>query len=66
MKTILRIGALLWIANEVRGFCLALPVFWTMWQSGGTLMALWLGLCSLIGIALSVLLPMWALKRLRA
>jgi hypothetical protein len=55
------------IVNEVRGAILALPVLWTMYQSGGTVMAVWLGFCSLAGIALSVAVPVyggrWAKRR---
>jgi hypothetical protein len=61
MKKALRfVGAVAWIAlvlNEIRGMVLAAPVLWTMYQSGGTLMALWVGFCALGGIALSVIVP---------
>jgi hypothetical protein len=53
------------VTNEVRGLILAGPVLYAMYQAGGTLMAIWLGFCSLAGIALSVLVPMVAAKRLR-
>ena len=61
---VLKLGAGLIIANEVRGVVLAAPVFYAMYESGGTLMAIWLGLCSLAGIGLSVVVPMMALKRI--
>jgi hypothetical protein len=61
MKKALRlVGAVVWIAlvlNEIRGLILAAPVLWAMYQSGGTLMALWVGFCALAGIALSVIVP---------
>jgi hypothetical protein len=61
MKKALRlVGAVAWIAlvlNEIRGMILAAPVLWAMYQSGGTLMALWVGFCALAGIALSVVVP---------
>jgi hypothetical protein len=61
MKKALRlVGAVAWIAlilNEIRGVILAVPVLWAMYQSGGTLMALWVGFCALAGIALSVVVP---------
>jgi hypothetical protein len=61
MKKALRlVGAVAWIAlvlNEIRGMILAAPVLWAMYQSGGTLMALWVGFCALAGIALSVIVP---------
>ena len=52
------------IFNEVRGAILAVPVLYAMYLSGGSLMAIWLGFCSLAGIALSVVVPMIAAKRL--
>jgi hypothetical protein len=61
MKKALRlVGAVAWIAlilNEIRGLVLAAPVLWAMYQSGGSLMALWVGFCALVGIALSVIVP---------
>lgn len=55
------------IVNEVRGAILAVPVLWAMYESGGTVMAVWLGFCSLTGIALSVAVPVfgarWAKRR---
>ncbi|HYD36960.1 MAG TPA: hypothetical protein VEA60_05070 [Allosphingosinicella sp.] len=50
------------LLNEIRGAVLAVPVLWTMYQSGGTLMAVWLGFCSLAGIALSVLVPLYGMR----
>lgn len=50
------------VANEVRGAVLAVPVLWAMYESGGTLMAIWLGICSLMGIALSVVVPWFAMR----
>lgn len=59
------ISAILLVANEVRGAILAAPVFYGLWLSGGTLMALWLAFCSLAGIGLSVVVPMWVVRKLR-
>ncbi len=50
-------------ANEVRGLILAGPVLYGIYQAGGTLMAIWLGICSLGGIALSVLVPVFLERR---
>ena len=50
------------VANEVRGAVLAVPVLWAMYESGGTWMAIWLGICSLMGIALSVVVPWFGLR----
>lgn len=57
-------GGLLFAANEIRGLIIAVPVFIAMYEAGGTWMALWLGFCSLAGIALSVIVPAWLMKRL--
>lgn len=61
----LKIGALLLVANEIRGLILAAPVLYAMYESGGTLVAIWVGMSSLGGIALSVLVPWWAGKKLK-
>jgi hypothetical protein len=60
---LLKLGAALIVINEVRGLVLTAPVFYAMYEAGGTLMAVWLGVCSLAGIGLSVVVPMLALKR---
>jgi hypothetical protein len=36
-----------------------------MYQAGGTAMALWIGFCSLMGIAISVVAPLWLVKRFK-
>jgi hypothetical protein len=51
------------VLNEVRGIVLAVPVLYGMYQAGGTLMAIWIGFCSLAGIALSVLVPIFAERK---
>ncbi len=57
--------AILLVANEVRGVILTAPVFYGLYQAGGTLMAIWMAICSLGGIALSVLVPLFAAKKLK-
>lgn len=52
--------------NEIRGLVLAAPVLYAMFQSGGTLMAIWMGVCSLGGIALSVFVPLVVARKLKA
>ena len=64
LASMLKIGWLAIIFNEVRGIILAVPVLYGMYQAGGSLMAIWLGFCSLTGIALSVIVPMFAAKKL--
>ena len=61
---LLKVGWLAIIFNEVRGVILAVPVLYGMYQAGGSAMAIWLGFCSLAGIALSVIVPMIAAKKL--
>ncbi|ANK12073.1 hypothetical protein [Erythrobacter neustonensis] len=62
----LKFGAVLVVANEVRGIILTAPVFYGIYQAGGTMAAIWLGLCSLGGIALSVIVPVFAARKLKA
>lgn len=50
------------VINEIRGAVLAVPVLWAIYESGGTWMAIWIGICSLAGIALSVVVPLFALR----
>ncbi len=61
----LKVGVVALVLNEIRGLVLAVPVLWGMYEAGGTLMAIWLGLCSLGGIALSVIIPAVAANQLR-
>ena len=64
LAALLKVGAVAMIFNEVRGLVLAAPVLYGMWASGGTAMAIWLGICALGGIALSVIIPLFAYKKL--
>lgn len=65
VKPALKGLTLLVILNEIRGLILAGPVFYALWQSGGTLWAIWLAFCSLAGIALSVAVPWWVARKLQ-
>ena len=62
---LLKVGIVAFVANEVRGFILAAPVLYGMYLSGGTIMALWLGFCSLAGIFLSVAAPLFVAKKFK-
>lgn len=62
---VVKLGIGLLVVNEVRGLILAAPVLYGMYQAGGTLMAIWIGFCSLAGIALSVVVPLFAAKKLK-
>lgn len=65
LAAFLKAGAVLLVFNEVRGLILAAPVLYGLYQSGGSLMAIWIGFCSLAGIALSVFVPVFAAARLK-
>lgn len=58
-------GIVMLVANEVRGLILAAPVLYGMYQAGGTLMALWIGFCSLMGILISVVAPLLLARKLK-
>ena len=58
-------GLALLLANEVRGVAVAAPVLYGMYEAGGTTMAVWLGICSLAGIALSVVGPLFVARKLK-
>ncbi len=57
--------AFLMVANEIRGLVLPAPVFYGLYQAGGTLMAIWMAICSLAGLALSVIVPLYLGKRVQ-
>jgi hypothetical protein len=61
----LKAGAVLLVANEMRGLILVAPILYGMVQAGGSAMAIWIGLCSLGGVALSVIVPMVLAARLQ-
>ena len=61
----MKAGIALLAANEIRGIILAAPVFYQMYEAGGTPMAIWLGACSLAGIAVSVVAPLFIAKHLK-
>jgi hypothetical protein len=65
LSLLLKMGAVAMVANEIRGLVLAAPVLYGIYQSGGTLTAIWLGISSLGGIALSVVVPIFAARRLK-
>ena len=66
IRALLKAGAVLLVANEVRGFILAAPVLYGMYLAGGTAMAIWIGFCSLAGIALSVIVPLLIAKNIQS
>ena len=62
---IIKLGVGLLVINEVRGLVLAAPVLYAMYEAGGTAMAIWIGFCSLAGIAISVVLPIIAARKIQ-
>ena len=58
-------GIALLFANELRGLILAGPVLYGMYAAGGTLMAMWIAVCSLAGIILSIMAPLFVAKKLK-
>ena len=62
---VIKAGLALLVANEVRGFVLAAPILYGMYEAGGTIMAIWLGICSLAGIALSVVGPLFLARKFK-
>lgn len=62
----LKVGAVALIFNEVRGLILAVPILYGMYEAGGTWMAIWLGMSSLGGVALSVIVPIIAARKIRS
>lgn len=62
---LVKAGIVALVINEVRGFVLAAPVLYGMYLAGGTWMALWLGFCSLAGIALSVVAPVFLARKFK-
>lgn len=66
ISALLKIGVVALVLNEIRGIILAVPVLYAMYMSGGSAMAIWLGICSLGGIALSVIVPLFAAKKVKA
>lgn len=63
--TLVKASLGLLLANEIRGLILAGPVLYAMYAAGGTLMAAWIAVCSLAGIALSVIVPLAAARKLK-
>lgn len=62
---LVKAGFAILLANEVRGFALAAPALYGMYEAGGTLMAIWLGICTLAGIGLSVVGPLFVARKFK-
>ena len=64
-RLLVKAGLGMLVVNEVRGLILAGPVIYGMYEAGGTAMAVWLGFCSLAGIALTVFGPLFVARKLK-
>jgi hypothetical protein len=62
---LVKAGIVALVFNEVRGLILAAPVMYGMYAAGGSWMAIWLGVCSLGGIALSVIAPLYVARKFK-
>ena len=65
VAVLLKAGIGLLAANEIRGLVLAGPVLYGMYAAGGTFMAIWIAVCSLAGIALSIIGPLFVGRKLK-
>lgn len=65
VRLLVKAGLAALVANEVRGLVLAGPVLYAMYEAGGTAMAIWLAFCSLAGIALSVVAPIFVARKFK-
>jgi hypothetical protein len=62
---LLRAGVVMYVLNEIRGLILVAPVMYGIYLAGGTLAAIWIGFCSLVGIAVSAFLPFLVVRKVR-
>lgn len=63
-KPLAALGSIGLVAWEIRGAVMAAPVLYALWTSGGDAMKIWLGICALAGIAISVAVPWFIAKRI--
>jgi hypothetical protein len=65
VRLLVKAGLAALVANEIRGLILAGPVLYAMYEAGGTAIAMWLALCSLAGIAVSVFGPLFVARKFK-
>ena len=65
VRLLTKVGLGVLVANEARGLVLAAPVLYGMYEAGGTAMAIWLAICSLAGIALTVFGPLFVARKFK-
>ena len=65
VRLLVKAGLAALVANEVRGLILAGPVLYALYEAGGTAMAIWVAFCSLAGIAISVVVPLFLARKFK-
>lgn len=65
VRWLLKAGIVVLVLNEVRGSILAAPILYGIYAAGGTWTAMWVGFCSLAGIALSVIAPLFVFRKFK-
>lgn len=66
LKKLVTVGGLLLVLNEIRGIVMAAPVFWTLFQTDNYAVDTVAAIAMLMGILLSVIVPIVLAKRARA
>lgn len=64
-QKLLSIGGLLLILNEIRGAVMTAPVLLALWRTGNSAMDVVLAVSIIAGIAISVIVPVVAARRLQ-
>lgn len=66
LKKLVTVGGLLLVLNEIRGIVMAAPVFLALFQTGNSEVETVAAIAMLMGILLSVIVPIVLAKRARA
>jgi hypothetical protein len=61
-KNVAKFGLVGWLAYQSVALILIAPVLFSLGQTSPA-MAVWVGFCSLAGIALSVIVPLWIWRK---
>ena len=64
LKHLAPVAAAGFLAWEIGGAIRAGSVLVALWYSGGDVMKLWICLCALAGVALTVIVPRWIFRRM--
>jgi len=59
VDTLTKSAILLFVLNEIRGAVMFVPVLYAVYHSGGTMIAIWVAVCSVCGIILSIAIPLY-------